>query len=283
MVKVLWMAAVTAVAWLPVAAHEHTDAADASVLAAQNANLLQNTAGKGFGPQSPRDIASKAGANPRVSGVAPPASSMNLCNIHFHRNAEHRGGEFLTFAGYGDGKGHDSGYRFSGRLTPAESRSVATPICSSEHGGLHVGDTIEVHYVHSSAQVAPGPSLEACLSEAVANPQLRVEARVLVLVNDPQAADFGHLTALGEADGYHQAINLPLAGDGAAHYQGSTTGPAYNEKASPLQVSWTVSPRVIKVHAESVGRWCGANVFGEDHAHAVRNLVIDASLLSAME
>jgi hypothetical protein len=47
-----------------------------------------------------------------------------------------------------------------------------------------------------------------------------------------------------------------------------------------LQVSWTVYPKVLKVNAESVGKWCGGNVFKEDHAHGVRNLVKNPELLS---
>lgn len=268
---------------LPVQAHETGDSAVPSALAERRANLVRNAAVQGSGPQSPRDLTRRAGANLRASGVAPPASRMNLCNIHFHRHAEHRGGEFLTFAGLVDGSGESGGYRFSGHLTEAESRPIEVAICAGHHGGLQVGDTIELHYAHSTARVVPGPTLNACLSEGVANPQLRVEAQVLVLVNDPRAADFTYLTATGEVDGYQQALNLPPTGEGALHYQGSTTGPAYNEKGSPLHVSWTVRPQVIKVHAESVGRWCQSNIFREDHAHGVRDLVTDESLLSPMD
>ena len=45
---------------------------------------------------------------------------MSLCNIHFHKNAEHKGGEFTAFAGNGDGHGYLSGYQYSGQLTEAE-------------------------------------------------------------------------------------------------------------------------------------------------------------------
>ncbi len=64
-----------------------------------------NTDGKGFGPQSPRDIDQSYGVNQRVFGTAPNRSQLNLCNIHFHENAEHKGGNFTTYAGNGDGKG----------------------------------------------------------------------------------------------------------------------------------------------------------------------------------
>jgi len=41
----------------------------------------------GFGPQTPRDIDQTAGENTSTFVTAPPASEMNLCNIHFHKNA----------------------------------------------------------------------------------------------------------------------------------------------------------------------------------------------------
>jgi hypothetical protein len=47
-----------------------------------------------------------------------------------------------------------------------------------------------------------------------------------------------------------------------------------------LQVSWSVRPDVIKVDITSVGAWYADNIFGEDHAHGVRNLVLNPALLS---
>jgi len=208
---------------------------------------------------------------------------MNLCNIHFHKNAEHKGGEFTSFAGYGDGQGNDTGYKFSGKLNTAESKPLESEICKSAHGGLNVGDTLELHYVHSTAKVSPGPTLKSCLSDSDINPQLRVEAVVLVLLNDPKAENFNALAKVTEVNGYHQAPNIPKNVGTPIRYAGSTTGPAYNEKGSPLQVSWSVRPKVVKVNAESVGRWCKDNVFAEDHAHGVRNLVTNQNLLSKIK
>ena len=246
----------------------------------QNAMLAKNTKGKGFGPQSPRDISAFVGNNPRSFSAAPAYSEMNLCNIHFHKNAEHKGGEFVKYAGNGDGSGFDTGYQYAGTLSAAELTPASEPICPSNHGGLAPGDTIEVHYVHSTAQVAPGPTLGACLNESTSNPQLRVEAQVFVLVNDPRAADFRELVRHRQVNGLHQAWKMPNDSGTPVQYPGSTTGPTYNEKASPLQVTWRVRPKVLKVTAESVGQWCKGNVFNEDHAHGVRNLVTDLDLLA---
>ena len=61
---------------------------------------------KGFGPQTPRDISSVAGTNQRVFTLAPAATQMNLCNIHTHTNAEHKGPGFSVFAGAGENGGY---------------------------------------------------------------------------------------------------------------------------------------------------------------------------------
>jgi len=258
------------------AAH-HIQATD-HLIAEQRAALAKNTQGKGFGPQSPRDIDANAGNNDRLFNAAPAYVEMNLCNIHFHKNAEHKGGEFTEYAGNGDGHGYQSGYRYSGKLSAVELAPASA--CPSEHGKLSSGDTIEVHYVHSSAQVKPGPTLGSCLSEAINNPQLRVETQVYVLVNDKNALDFGKLTQHGVKKGLHQALNIPSNTGTPIQYAGSTTGPGYNEKGSPFQVTWSVRPKVAKVNIATVDDWCKGNVFKEDHGHGVRNLVTNPDLLS---
>ncbi|MEJ6402002.1 delta-class carbonic anhydrase [Yoonia sp. 2307UL14-13] len=250
------------------------------IIAAQRAALAAATAGAGFGPQSPRDIDSADGANKRVFGAAPPSTSMNLCNIHFHENAEHRGGRFTRFAGNGNGEGAGTGFAYDGDLTEAELTPIAAPLGQGHYGSLQSGDTIEVHYVYSTANIAPGPTLASCLSEAIGNPQLRVEAQVMVLVNDETAADFLELAAVAEVDGLYQAVNIPDDTGTPVTYAGSTTGPGYNEKGSPFQVTWNVRPDIVKVDINTIGTWLQNNVFEEDHAHGVRNLVTNPDLLS---
>ena len=250
------------------------------VISAQRDMLAKNTENKGFGPQSPRDIDSVVGHNARVFSPAPAYEKMNLCNIHFHENAEHKGGEFTLYAGNGNGKGAQSGYKYSGQLTSAELKPVQGKICPSKMGDLEVGDTIEVHYVHSTAQVNPGPTLSSCLSDSVMNPQLRVETQVYVLVNDEEALDFVDLTKHGMKNGVNQALNIPKNTGVPVQYEGSTTGPGYNESGSPLKVTWNVRPKVAKVNILTVNDWCKGNAFDEHYAHGVRNLVINPDLLS---
>ncbi len=252
------------------------------VVAKQRENLAAQTAGAGFGPQSPRDIDSAMGNNARMFQAAPAFTEMNLCNIHMHEAAEHRGGDFTKYAGNGDGKGYGTGFEYSGELSASELAPIDMSVGTGAHGYLEPGDTIEVHYVHSSAQVTPGPTLGACLSESIGNPQLRVETQVYVLVNDDAALDFVELTATGEVNGYQQALNIPTNTGDPVQYAGSTTGPGYNEKGSPFQVSWSVRPQVAKVNIKSVAAWFGDNIFDEKDAHGVRNLVTNPDLLSSI-
>jgi hypothetical protein len=253
------------------------------VISQQNDALAKNTKGKGFGPQSPRDIDSNAGSNSIAFSTAPAFTEMNLCNIHMHKNAEHKGGEFTKYAGNGDGHGYQSGYLYSGELSADELKPLDKKACPDKHGSLVPGDTIELHYVHSTAQVKPGPTLGACLNDSIKNPQLRVETQVFVLVNDVKALDFGEVTKFGLKNGVNQVLNMPTNTGTPIQYAGSTTGPGYNTKGSPLQVTWSVHPKVAKVNAKSVGEWCKGNVFKEDHAHGVRNLVTNPDLLSKIQ
>ena len=112
---------------------------------------------------------------------------------------------------------------------------------------------------------------------------MRVETQVYVLVNDDNALDFGKLTQHGKKNNLYQALNIPSNTGAPVQYEGSTTGPSYNEKGSPFQVSWSVRPKVAKVNIKTVGEWCKGNVFKEDHAHGVRNLVTNPALLSKIK
>lgn len=234
---------------------------------------------KGFGPQTPRDISSPAGANPLTFEAAPAASSMNLCNIHFHAQAEHKGPGFAVFAGATD----DGGYRCNGTdaLTAAEKAAFDGHRCH----GVKPGDTVEVHWVHTSCDADPGPSLGACVTPACANPQLRVETAVFLVVNDRAATQFQDFAYDGNVvGGLHQARALPSGQGVPVTFGGSTTGTKYTqEKCSPYQVSWSVRPQCQKLDIASLDAWCGDNVFKEDHAHGVRQLVTAPELLSSIE
>ena len=108
-------------------------------------------------------------------------------------------------------------------------------------------------------------------------------AVVGVLVNDTSASDFMAMTQIEAVDGLNQVPNLPDNLGTPVSYAGSTTGPGYNEEASPFQVTWNVRPDVAKIDIASVGAWLSDNPFDEDHAHGVRNLVVNPDLLSEID
>jgi len=253
------------------------------VIEAQNEALAAAYEAEPFGPQAPRDIESAAGTNPVEFEVAPAYTEMNLCNIHFHEGAEHKGGDFTTYAGNGDGTGWDTGYLYDGELTDEELADYDNVVGAHEGQSLVPGDTIEIHYVHSTDPIEPGPTLGSCLASDTSSPQLRVEAQVFVLVNDDSAADLVELTTIEQVNGLYQAVNLPNDTGTPVNYAGSTTGPAYNEKGSPFMVSWSVRPETKKVSISSVEAWLAGNVFDETYAHAVRNLVINEQFLSPID
>ncbi|TQV85765.1 cadmium carbonic anhydrase [Exilibacterium tricleocarpae] len=233
----------------------------------------------GFGPQTPRDIDSAVGTNPRAFSMAPSYQTMNLCNIHFHANAEHKAKDFSIYAGDGVNGGYQC--NVSKSLSRAELKAPKVNHCK----GIKPGDTIEVHWVHSSCDVKPGKGLGSCLSEQCANPDLRVETQVFTVVNDTNALDFADFSYAGNrAKGYHQAKALPSGTGEPVQFQGSTTGPSYTEATcSPLQVSWSVRPQCAKLDINSLSKWCENNVFEEDYAHGVRKLVTNPKLLSEIK
>lgn len=260
------------------AASNHATVSD-EVIAKQRETLAIATKGKGYGPQSPRDIDAHKGANIRAFGAAPAVKRMTLCDIHFHENAEHKGGEFTTYAGNGDGHGYGTGFKYDKKLSDAELAPIDMTVGKSEHGDLQPGDTIEIHFVHSTAQATLGSGLGTCLSKTIGNPQLRVEAVIGVLVSEG-GADFQKMASIRKSGGLNQVPQLPNNLGTPVVYNGSTTGPGYNEKGSPFQVTWSVRPKVVKLNIASVDAWLKDNPFNEDHAHGVRNLVTNPNLLS---
>lgn len=237
---------------------------------------------EGFGPQTPRDIDKVFGENPQKFSLAPGYRKMNLCNIHFHNNAEHKAEAFSIYAGKGD-HGHGGGYqcKISKKLSKAELKMPDKNVCK----GLKTGDTIEVHWVHSSCQIKPGKGLGSCLSDKCANPDLRVETQVFTLVNNKKALNFNKFGYNGTIKrGKHQAKSLPRKTGKPVVFTGSTTGPKYTEsKCSPLQVTWSVRPRCAKLDINSLAEWCENNEFDENHAHGVRQLVTNPKLLSKIK
>jgi hypothetical protein len=219
----------------------------------------------GAGPQAPRDIDLFAGSNPVQFSVAPPPSFLNLCNIHFHRNAEHKAAAFSTYVEDGEHSGWACKEPAAGRLEMKEAEYNG---CD----GIAPGDTIEVHWVYTScnikaAGVTPmGGGLSACMTTTCSNPDLRVVAQVFLL----------------EKGGEEKFSTSPPAhSDPTVIYIGSTTGTSYsNTNCSPLQGTWDVKTTCSNLDIDDFSKWCRENEYKDHHAHGVRELVTSEALLS---
>jgi len=236
-----------------------------------------------MGPQTPRDIASVSGKNLMDFAMAPASSEMNLCNIHTHTNAEHKGPGFSVFVNDSDYGGYAC--NDAKDLTAAELKDPADG--NGAFGKVKPGDTIEVHWVHTSCDVAPGEGLGSCLSETCTDPLLRVEAQVFLVVNDPaNALDFTTMDYKGKsASGLHQPGMIPSDTGTPVVFRGSTTGPSYDQSTcSPMKVTWSVRPSCARVDISSLHKWAEqGNVFNEKKSHGVRQLVTAPELLSPIQ
>lgn len=234
------------------------------------------------GPQTPRDISSSPGLNTVEFPIAPAATELNLCNIHSHTNAEHKGPGFSVFVNDSDSGGYAC--NATAELTAEE---LDDPYGGDgAYKGVKPGDTIEVHWVYSSCDIAPGEGLGSCLNDSCTNPLLRVEAQAFLVVNDPDALDFTDYDYDPSAAGaLHQPKALPADTGTPIVFRGSTTGPSYNQQqCSPMRVTWSVRPQCAKVDIGSLHRWAEqGNVFNEHKSHGVRQLVTAPELLSPID
>ena len=215
----------------------------------------------GAGPQAPRDIDSLDGINQTYFEVAPDIEDMYHCNTHYHWNAEHKATDYSTFVDRGD---DHSGWACNAPLYPQDE----------DRGDIVLpGDTVEVHWVYTTCNITEyneqfgnRDGLANCVTDTCANPQLRVEAQVFVV----------------EENGAVTSLESPVDhNDPTATYIGSTTGPSYsNAHCSPYQVTWNVKSTCGSLDSETLEDWSDLN---HEHAHGVRQLVKDTSLLSLIQ
>ncbi|MHA7899585.1 MAG: delta-class carbonic anhydrase [Henriciella sp.] len=230
------------------------------------------------GPQTPRDISSAIGLNTVTFPKAPPSTSMNLCNIHTHTNAEHKGPGFSVFVDATDNGGYacnETADLTEAELMPSEGA----------YKGVVPGQTIEVHWVHTTCDATPGEGLGACVPEGCTDPLLRVEAQTFLVVNDENALDFTVMAdVIEEKGGFYQAGMIPSDTGTPVTFPGSTTGPSYTQAVcSPAQVTWNVRPMCAKLDINSLHAWAEGNVFNETESHGVRQLVTAPELLSPIQ
>lgn len=234
---------------------------------------------QGFGPQTPRDISSVTGTNAISFAVAPAASELNLCNIHSHTNSEHKGPGYSLFVDDSD----YGGYACNETADLTETELAPAP---GAYDKVKPGDTIEVHWVHTSCEATPGEGLGSCVPEGCENPALRVEAQTFLVVNDADALNFMDMAYGGNVvDGLHQAKMIPSDTGTPVQFLGSTTGPSFTQAVcSPFQVTWSVRPQCAKLDINSLHAWAeSGNVFNETASHGVRQLVTAPELLSPIE
>ena len=229
-------------------------------------------------PQTPRDITLTDGANRTTFPTAPSANTMNLCNMHFHANAEHKGPGFLFAAGTGDTRG---GFvcNNANSLTDAEREPTRHAVCGDHTygtAGIKPGDTIEVHWVYTSCPVhtVPGKGLNLCSSATCTKPTLRVESQVFLVVNNPNALNLARFDlAAWRSNGHVQPKSLPHNTGTPVSFRGSTTGPTYANKCSDYRVTWNVRPKCARLDINSLANWCRSNKYAEHHGHGVRPLI----------
>ena len=220
----------------------------------------------GAGPQAPRDIDIAAGTNSVVFSQAPAIDNMNLCNVHFHRNAEHKSAAYSTFV-------EDDSHSGWACKEPAPGRLAMEHAEYNGCAGIAPGDTIEVHWVYTTCDIESegvkpmGGGLSACLTTTCSNPQLRVVAEVFDLEKN------GELKFSSDTPVPHN--------DPVVTYIGSTTGTTYsNSHCSPFQVTWDVKKTCGTLDIDDFSKWCSDNKYDDHHAHGVRELVTSQDLLS---
>jgi len=85
---------------------------------------------------------------------------MNLCNIHEHTHAEHKGRGFSAFINDTD----SVGYAYSDTATCSEAKLTDPIGGEGMFKGVKPGDTTEVYWVHTGCDIQPGEGLGSCLS-----------------------------------------------------------------------------------------------------------------------
>lgn len=277
----LLVAACSSVSWPSGGEEAETATTEVEEVVEEAAEKATETAGLCLdaGPQTPRDISSKLGLNTVSFPTAPASTEMNLCNIHTHTNAEHKGPDFSVFVDASD----NGGYACNGTSALTEAELAPAP---GAFKGVVPGQTIEVHWVHTSCAATPGEGLGACVPEGCTDPLLRVEAQSFLVVNDPNAPSFMNYAYGGNmVNGKHQPKAIPVSTGTPIQFLGSTTGPSYDQSTcSPAQVTWSVRPSCMKVDINSLHAWAeSGNVFNETKSHGVRQLVTAPELLSPIE
>lgn len=149
-------------------------------------------------------------------------------------------------------------YEHAGFVMPAGVDPSDAAVCHD----VKNGDKVEVHWVYTNCPLPAEPkhALENCVCD-------RPDMVLRVVTGAYIVADEGEDFAPPSED--------------MVKYAGSTTGTTFNnEVCSPARVNWEV-PRTVKyLKRDALGAFCDDNPYHEDHAHGVRELVVDEAWLS---
>lgn len=218
-------------------------------------------------PQAPRDISTTAtGTRSSRVKIVPWATykTMTHVNTHFHLGAEHKSDGEYDIAGTASSiSSATPGYKCDTSTFPSNQMAAYDFQYCKE---VEVGETYELHWVHSNNGVSLGGGLGGAFARGQ-NPTVSVAGQVFVVVNDPSEAIPDLVDKFQEFQGFS-----------VRSYMGSTTGGSYNnEICSPYTVSWHVDPTCRLVDAASFDQMCKIlkenDAEADIHPHSSRAIV----------
>jgi hypothetical protein len=236
------------------------------------------------GPQTPRDVSGPDGSNSyKVEGLQRTTSTegMRVCNVRFHRFAEHR-----SQGQYDVDKGRDG---WACRSADASSGDLqAAP---GEDGGLDEealvrdGDTVEVQWAHTTC---PQELIDEAIAAALEKDPMASTGLAPCACPGAEIVFEARVFRISKDSGLDTLTNTPPPPTGElARYFGSTTGTLYDGKCSPIQSGWRVDRSCGELKLSALEGWLqdprGAKRFNESRPHGVRELVTDPKLLSRLD
>lgn len=200
-------------------------------------------------PQAPRDVSNGAIGYrvPKLNVISWDQIYNNLThvNTHFHLGAEHRSaGEYDIVQTKKAAGGPTPGlFCSTSALQPQQLSPYTFQYCHD----VKVGETYELHWVHSSNGVSVGGGLGGAFQRGL-NPGVAVQAQVFTVVNDANNLNDNLMRAFDTTLGTANNIK---------YYMGSTTGGSYDDvTCSPFTVSWYVDTKCHLISASSFDKMC---------------------------
>jgi len=222
-------------------------------------------------PQAPRDLTSGATGllKPKAATLSEAqAESLPLVNVHYHLGAEHRSEDYSNAT---SSRAFDAG-GLARRLGGGSNAPRPGFMCATEtltakeltpytfqhcKGQVEVGESFEVHYVHSSAGYSPEDLKEvdidgiddglggAANGRGILNPMIVVQAQVFQVVHGGQDVE----------DMLHGWTVVDHSN--SVMYAGSTTGQTHNNMVcSPYAITWHVDKSCHKVSPATFDNLC---------------------------